>query len=131
MDKKCIFSSVKQCNQCGDCDICDLDKNKTCNNCGKCLQLEGMDIKAIRIDEISEEPYEFTEEIKVTEEALEKDNDDYTFLEEDIEAELHENNDEWELIDDIDGLEEVLEDDKLFKSVAQELYPGLISINRK
>ena len=36
-----------------DDDYCDIYENKICDNCGKCLELEGIDTKAIRIEDIA------------------------------------------------------------------------------
>lgn len=47
-----------------DDDYCDIYENKICDNCGKCLELDGVDIKAIKIDEIAKTK----EENKVLEE---------------------------------------------------------------
>ncbi|MCT8975464.1 hypothetical protein N4T77_02520 [Clostridium sp. CX1] len=57
----CIFKASKKCDNCGECEICDLNRSKKCNNCGKCMQLEGYDIKSIKIDEIIEDEEEVKE----------------------------------------------------------------------
>jgi hypothetical protein len=54
MSKICIFNEKRVCVNCGECEICELNSNKKCNNCGECLELEGYDVKAIRIDEVFE-----------------------------------------------------------------------------
>ena len=36
-----------------DDDYCDLYEKKICDNCGKCLEADGVDIKAIRIEDIA------------------------------------------------------------------------------
>lgn len=36
-----------------DDDYCDIYENKICDNCGKCLEIEGIDTKAIKIEDIS------------------------------------------------------------------------------
>ena len=48
-------------------DYCDLYSKKICDNCGKCLEEEGIDIKAIKIEDIAkkvEENEELEEEFK-------------------------------------------------------------------
>ncbi len=47
-----------------DDDYCDLYENKICDNCGKCLENEGVDIRAIKIEDISKniEENKFLEE---------------------------------------------------------------------
>ena len=36
-----------------DDDYCDIYENKICDNCGKCLQMNGIDTKAIKIEDIA------------------------------------------------------------------------------
>lgn len=36
-----------------DDDYCDIYENKICDNCGKCLEINGVDTKAIRIEDIA------------------------------------------------------------------------------
>ncbi|NYC47646.1 Fe-S-cluster containining protein [Clostridium beijerinckii] len=36
-----------------DDDYCDIYENKICDNCGKCLQINGIDTKAIKIEDIA------------------------------------------------------------------------------
>lgn len=140
MKKNCIFNDKAICSDCGQCETCDLNLNKKCTSCGKCLQMEGIDIKAVRIDEISEEidssssdnakplPEDYS-----TNESSEPVNDvellvdGYTY-ENDIEEELYENSDSWELIGDIDGLDEILEETDNHSNLTEELFPGLITI---
>ncbi|NMM62680.1 hypothetical protein HBE96_08225 [Clostridium sp. P21] len=126
MNKKCIFNSNKDCINCGDCNKCDLNSNKKCNNCGKCLELEGYDMKAIKIDEIMEE--------KNDTEVFENDNC-YQVLNDEKESvsscgeqsECQSNNDDKiEFIDDIDGLREIIEDEGVFKDLTYEEFPGFI-----
>lgn len=49
-------------------DYCDIYKNKICDNCGKCLEMEGIDIRAIKIEDISKT----VEENKILEEEYER-----------------------------------------------------------
>lgn len=140
MNKKCIFNSNKDCTNCGECDKCDLNSNKKCTNCGKCLELEGYDMKAIKIDEILED--------KVDTEDFQQENENhYHVHNEENELELQhkgesknlskevdnleddkfENaDDNIEFIDDIEGLRELIEDDGAFKDLTYEEFPGLI-----
>ena len=55
MSKICIFNEKRVCVNCGECEICEINSNKKCNNCGECLELEGYDVKAIKIDEVFED----------------------------------------------------------------------------
>ena len=69
-------------------DYCDLFSKKICDNCGKCLEEDGIDIRAINIDDIAktvEENSFIEEELKNALEALkeeEKDVDNDTELDE-------------------------------------------------
>ncbi len=45
-------------------DYCDLYENKICDNCGKCLEDQGVDIRAIKIEDIAKS----VEENKILEE---------------------------------------------------------------
>jgi hypothetical protein len=36
-----------------DDDYCDIYENKICDNCGKCLEIDGIDTKAVRIEDIA------------------------------------------------------------------------------
>lgn len=141
-EKKCIFDDKKFCDDCGKCDICDLDPNKICNNCGKCLEEQGIDTKAIKIDEIIEDE-EYADEIQHEETNIEKDNDeDYSddeYLDDDYSMEDHSadyNEGDYidvmdmkvEFIDDINGLGEVLEDSTKSHDLFEEQFPGLIKL---
>ncbi len=158
MTKICIFNVKKICNSCGECEICELNSNKKCNNCGKCLELEGYDIKAIKIDEVFEhEELEDIEEVEVEENFSDKDdiyisaegdnsqleNDELTKVEdyESVLAEeefsklnnddyIPENNEVWEYIDDIEGVSELLENEDDNSGLLHEEFPGLITLKK-
>jgi DNA-directed RNA polymerase subunit M/transcription elongation factor TFIIS len=114
MSKICIFDLKKTCDDCGECMICDLDKSKTCDDCGACLEISVNDMKEVQIDEIVEDDSEIldTEEAKVLSEIEEEEEKDYV------------------LIDDINGLEEMIEELKEGSNTEnlgyEEIYPGLI-----
>lgn len=115
MDKQCIFDKKQPCNNCGDCDICELDNKKICNNCGKCLEMEGYDLRAIKIDEIFEnakDSSDYEELDKLHEEANSK------LIKED---ELP-----WDYIDDIKDISQLIEEER---DIYEE-YPGLINLNK-
>ncbi|AKN30670.1 hypothetical protein Ccar_07430 [Clostridium carboxidivorans P7] len=130
MNKKCIFNSNKDCTNCGECDRCDLNANKKCTNCGKCLELEGYDMKAIKVDEILED--------KIDTEELQQENENHYHLHDEksectskedsnLEDDKFENmDDKIEYIDDIEGLREIIEDEGAFKDLTYEEFPGLI-----
>jgi hypothetical protein len=127
MNESCIFNSNKLCNDCGECDLCDLDPLKKCDSCGKCISMNNSDMKVVNIDEIQEEEVEITESENIYSEEISKEISDKIFLEAEGE-DFGENLEEWELIDDIDGIDELLSDDANFKDRAIELFPGLIVI---
>lgn len=118
MNKKmCIFDKSKACDDCGECYICDLDANKRCNNCGKCLELEGYDIKAIKIDEIFESNEELVEFEKINS------------LHNESNKKLNEDEEFWDYIDDIKEVKDFLQNENNID--LYEEYPGLISLNNK
>lgn len=117
LSKTCIFNESKICNDCGECYICELDRKKKCNNCGKCLEMEGIDIKAIKIEEIMEE------EEYIENEELEDDGNCSDILTAD---ELTEDNPVWEYIDDIKDLKQLMDDSEEEKEGIVEAFPGLI-----
>jgi len=152
MSKNCIFNNKKICNDCGECEVCELNSNKKCDNCGKCLELEGFDVKAIKIDEVFEDAgtekldddiYNRSE-IEVLDveedntenknEEMEKIEDYESFLAEEELSKLNkddyipQNNEVWEFIDDIDGVKELLEDEEDNSELLQEEFPGLIRL---
>jgi len=150
MSKNCIFNNKKICNNCGECDVCELNSNKKCDNCGKCLELEGYDVKAIKIDEVfeDEENEKIEENIYLVDEIIlsKEDNtkneiDEQPKREESnsfLEAEellkqgkdgyIPQNDEVWEYIDDIDGVKELLENEEENSGVLHEEFPGLIRL---
>lgn len=115
-NKCCILNSGNTCDECGECYTCDLDRNKTCNSCGKCLE-ENIDMRSVKVDEIIEEEY----------------SEDEYFKDDDFEGGKEgESSDEFEFefIDDIEGLSDILEDDKKRDEYTYEEYPGLIRFKR-
>lgn len=124
----CVFDENKVCDNCGECDTCDLDPTKKCDNCGKCLEMEGYDMKAIKIDDIIDDENEsrdYEEEDECSSNDSHQDDENLENKGDD------KNDDKVEFIDDIDGLSEVLENKNSFKKFAREEYPGLIRINKK
>ena len=129
MVKTCVFESNKVCNNCGECNICDLDSNKLCNNCGKCLQLEGYDVKAIDIDEIIDDLSEVNE-YDTCEEKIEDINIDIDSLKL-LNRDLKDSDISLEYIDDVDGLNDLLDNIDNSDEVIKEVFPGLLIVNKK
>lgn len=127
MDKTNVFNDSEFV----DDDNCIYDSNKICDNCGKCLEAEGVDIRAIKIEEIAK----VSEETSIkTSESLEEEIDDQedsvevfdesSFLEEE------EYEDAWDHIEYIDDVQSILDDDIALEENSEEIYPGLIRIKR-
>lgn len=115
MNKLCVFDKAKKCDDCGECEVCDLNPKKKCNNCGKCLELEGYDIRAIKIEDIFEDNHEL-EEYEENDKLHDGDKD------------MSEDEIEWDLIDDIKEIKDLMEEDKNLESY--EEFPGLINLTK-
>jgi len=138
MSKYCIFDSNKICNNCGECEICLLYPNKKCNNCGKCLELEGYDVKAIKITDVIENTNN-TDSTDSIETDLYEEKFDISYSEDfytsqcdsDNSFDILDNDDMWEYIDDIENLNEILNDENLLDKLAHEKYPGFVVLNKR
>lgn len=132
MEKICILDENKKCNNCRECDKCDLDPNKICDNCGKCLDLEGYEHKEVIIDKIIEDPNEIEEYEQDAEIEEADDNAANEFLNDYDDDYVRDERDdlpyELELIDDIDGLSELLEDEEKRHKIIDEKAPGIFVI---
>lgn len=112
-------------------DLCDIFENKICDNCGKCLEIDGIDIRAINIEDIAKDVEEnkyLEEELKLALEALKE--------EETIEVQdtLNYLGDEEyvDAFDNITYLDEIgLDDDLSLDDVTEEVYPGVLKFKRK
>lgn len=132
-------------------DYCDLYENKICDNCGKCLEKDGIDIRAIKIEDIAKN----IEENKFLEEEWKNmiakaQNIDPTLDKEDLEKALKEaysslqinendfapdtksKNEEYvdafefiEYLDDANLLEDTLEEE------TEEIFPGVRRLIKK
>ncbi len=123
-------------------DFCDIGLDKICDNCGKCLELEGVDTKAINLQEISkivEEKYELndnleSEETIIGEDELSYDNDEVESLDDiDWELKLKELDSEYEdAFEHIEYIEDMdLNDDLILEEMTDEIYPGVRRIKKK
>ena len=119
-------------------DYCDLFSKKICDNCGKCLEEDGIDIRAINIDDIAknvEENAFIEEELKNALEALKEEESD---LKEDLSEELTLDNYN-DVLDKLDSDEEYVdafdnivyfdelgvENDTELEELTEEIYPGI------
>ena len=115
-----------------DDDICDIYPNRICDNCGDCLKEEGIDVRAIKIEDIAKniEENEFLEtEYKTMLEALKE--------EEATKLELNNNYEENSSLDYIDAFDHIeyiddldfLEED--FDEATEEVFPGFRKLKKK
>lgn len=131
-----------------DDDNCDIYENKVCDNCGKCLELEGIDTKAIKIEDIakSKEENELLEEEFLNDLKTSLNEDELHEIDEenldlkDIYSKFGKTTDE---IDDskedyedafehIEYLDEVgLNDDSDIDEMTEEIYPGIRKLKNK
>lgn len=125
-------------------DYCDIYKKKICDNCGKCLEAEGVDIKAIKIEDIAktveentilEEEYKNGLELESEEEAEELEDDlleeEYAKLNEQGILNLAENEDYEDAFEHVVYLDEVdLLDDDALEEMTEEVFPGLRKIKK-
>lgn len=122
-----------------DDDYCDLFSRKICDNCGKCLEEDGIDIKAINIDDIAktvEENSFIEEELKNALDALkeeEKLSKEELTLENynDILDNLDNNEDYVDAFDNIVYFDELgVDNDTELEELTEEIYPGIRKIKK-
>lgn len=120
-------------------DYCDLFSRKICDNCGKCLEEDGIDIKAINIDDIAktvEENSFIEEELKNALDALkeeEQDSKEELTLENynDILNNLDSNKDYVDAFDNIVYFDELgVDNDTELEELTEEIYPGIRKIKK-
>ena len=129
-----------------DDDYCDIYENKICDNCGKCLEMDGVDVRAIKIEDIAKTQEEneileeeFLEEIKSTlsQEDLEeikaqnlnlmdiykKFKEEVNFSEDDY---INDESTEYEdAFDHIEYLDNVSLNEEDIDELTEEIYPGV------
>ena len=133
-----------------DDDYCDIYENKICDNCGKCLEIGGIDTKAIKIEDIAKTKEEnvlleeeFLNDLKssLNEDELQEIDEDNLELKDiynkfgksseifddsSIEAEDYE-----DAFDHIEYLDEIgLENDMDIEEMTEELYPGIRKLKK-
>ncbi len=122
-----------------DDDYCDLFSRKICDNCGKCLEEDGIDIKAINIDDIAktvEENSFIEEELKNALDALKEEKQDSKeelTLENynDILNNLDSNEDYVDAFDKIVYFDELgVDNDTELEELTEEIYPGIRKIKK-
>lgn len=130
-----------------DDDYCDIYENKICDNCGKCLQMNGIDTKAIKIEDIAktQEENELLEEeflndlkASLSEDELHEINEDKLDLKSiynkfaktsndiDVNDFNLEDSAYEDAFDHIEYLDEIsLDDDMILDEMTEEVYPGV------
>jgi Na+-translocating ferredoxin:NAD+ oxidoreductase RnfC subunit len=135
-----------------DDDYCDIYENKICDNCGKCLEINGIDTKAIKIEDIAktQEENELLEEEFLNELKSNLDEEDLNEIEkenlnlQDIYKRFINNktdfdnipessdNEEYEdafehieYLDEVDSL-----DDLTLEEKTEEIYPGVRRVKK-
>ncbi|EKQ54413.1 MULTISPECIES: hypothetical protein [unclassified Clostridium] len=133
-----------------DDDYCDIYENKICDNCGKCLEINGIDTKAIKIEDIAktQEENELIEEeflndlkASLTEDELNEIIEDKLDLKDiykkfgdkinnidnsDFEGDYEDAFDHIAYLDEVD-----LNDDLSLDEATEELYPGVRRLRKK
>ena len=126
-----------------DDDYCDIYENKICDNCGKCLEIEGIDTKAIKIEDISKSleensilEEEFINDLKtnLTDDELEEIKEENLDLKDiynrfglkDSFVESSENEEYEDAFEHIEYFEELSQlNDADFENMTEEIYPGV------
>ena len=130
-----------------DDDFCDLYEKKICDNCGKCLEEQGVDIRAIRIEDIAKtvEENKFLEE-EYKKEVLAKEQvvEDEELSEEDLLKNAYDNlyketgidfnqlDEEYEdAFDHIEYLDEGFFEEDNLEEMTEEIFPGVRKLKNK
>lgn len=117
-------------------DICDIYPNRICDNCGDCLKEEGIDVRAIKIEDIAKNVEEnaFLEEEYKKMLALLKEEGSLDKLEDDTFDELK-GDENQEYIDAFDHIEYIddleLLDEENFDEATEEIFPGVRKLKTK
>lgn len=117
-------------------DICDIYPNRICDNCGDCLKEEGIDVRAIKIEDIAKNVEEnaFLEEEYKKMLALLKEEGSLVKLENDTFDELkgEENQEYIDAFDHIEYIDDLeLLDEENFDEATEEIFPGVRKLKTK
>ena len=130
-----------------DDDSCDIYENKICDNCGKCLELEGIDTKAIKIEDIAKTKEEnelleeeFLSDLKtsLTEDELHEIDEENLDLKDiyskfgKITNEIDDSEEDYEdAFEHIEFLDEIgLNNDSAIDEMTEEIYPGIRKLKK-
>ena len=123
-----------------DDDYCDIYENKICDNCGKCLEMDGVDVRAIKIEDIAKTQEEneileeeFLEEIKAQNlnlmDIYKKFKEEVNFSEDDY---INDESTEYEdAFDHIEYLDNVSLNEGDIDELTEEIYPGVRKLKKK
>jgi ferredoxin len=107
-------------------DYCDIYANKICDNCGDCLKECGVDVKAIRIEDIAktvEENKFLEEEYKKMLEVLE---DEKASVNEDSFEVTYSNEEYIDAFDNIEYIDDLdIFNDEDLDEITEEIFPGI------
>lgn len=131
-----------------DDDFCDIYENKICDNCGKCLEIDGIDTKAIKIEDIAKTKEEnklleeeFLNDLKTSlnEDELHEIDEDKLDLKEiynkfGIEKDLFDDSVEGDYVDAFEHIEYLdelgLSDNLDLDEATEEIYPGVRKLKK-
>lgn len=131
-----------------DDDFCDIYENKICDNCGKCLEIDGIDTKAIKIEDIAKTKEEnklleeeFLNDLKTSlnEDELHEIDEDKLDLKEiynkfGLEKDLFDNSVEDDYVDAFEHIEYLdelgLSDNLDLDEATEEIYPGVRKLKK-
>ncbi|PJI10152.1 MULTISPECIES: hypothetical protein [Clostridium] len=127
MKKMCVLDENKVCDNCGECDRCDLNPEKICDNCGKCLNPNNANTRSILVDNVIPDDDNINEA---------KDSDDSNEILHDYDDDyVKDENDDYDepeidFINDVDGLNEILNDEEKRKKFINEAFPGFLTLRK-
>lgn len=131
-----------------DDDFCDIYENKICDNCGKCLEIDGIDTKAIKIEDIAKTKEEnklleeeFLNDLKTSlnEDELHEIDEEKLDLKEiynkfGIEKDLFDDSVEGDYVDAFEHIEYLdelgLSDNLDLDEATEEIYPGVRKLKK-
>lgn len=132
-------------------DYCDIYENKICDNCGRCLEINGIDTKAIKIEDIAQtkEENELLEEEFLNDLKTSLDEDELHEISEDnldlkdiyskfgksidaLDDSYSENDDYEDAFEHIEYLDEIgLTNDMDLDEMTEEVYPGIRKLKKQ
>ena len=112
-------------------DYCDIYPNRICDNCGDCLEEDGIDVRAIQIEDIAKS----IEENEFLEEEYKKMLEIFKREEEEAREEELLQIEDMEYVDAFDNIEYIedldFEEDEDIDTITEEIFPGVRKLKRK